>query len=47
MNYEYFMEKVLILAEKALSKGEFPVGCVIVYENKVLASDHEYIRKDL
>ena len=38
MNYEYFMEKVLILAEKALSKGEFPVGCVIVYENKVLAS---------
>jgi len=38
MNYEYFMEKVLILAEKALSKGEFPVGCVMVYENKVLAS---------
>ena len=38
MNYEYFMEKVLILAEKALSKGEFPVGCVMVYENKVLVS---------
>jgi len=38
MNYEYFMEKVLILAEKALSKGEFPVGCMMVYENKVLVS---------
>lgn len=38
MKYEYFMEKVLILAEKALSKGEFPVGCVMVYENKVLVS---------
>ncbi len=38
MNYKYFMGKVLILAEKALSKGEFPVGCVMVYENKVLVS---------
>lgn len=38
MNYEYFMGKVLILAEKALSKGEFPVGCVMVYENKIVAS---------
>jgi len=38
MNYEYFMGEVLILAEKALSKGEFPVGCVMVYENKVLVS---------
>ncbi|MBW2250933.1 MAG: nucleoside deaminase [Deltaproteobacteria bacterium] len=38
MNYEYFMKKALNLAEKALSKGEFPVGCVMVYENKVLVS---------
>lgn len=38
MNYEYFMRKALNLAEKALSKGEFPVGCVMVYQNKVLAS---------
>ncbi|MDY6793594.1 MAG: nucleoside deaminase [Thermodesulfobacteriota bacterium] len=38
MNYEYFMKKALILAEKALLKGEFPVGCVMVYQNKVLAS---------
>ncbi len=38
MNYEYFMRKALNLAEKALSKGEFPVGCVMVYQNKVLVS---------
>ena len=38
MNYEYFMKKALKLAEKALSKGEFPVGCVMVYQNQVLVS---------
>ncbi|MBW2590669.1 MAG: nucleoside deaminase [Deltaproteobacteria bacterium] len=38
MNYEYFMRKALNLAEKALSKGEFPVGCVMVYQNKVLVT---------
>lgn len=38
MNYEYFMKKALNLAEKALSKGEFPVGCVMVYQNKVLVT---------
>jgi len=38
MNYEYFMKKALSLAEKALSKGEFPVGCVMVYQNKVIVS---------
>ena len=38
MNYEYFMRKALKLAEKALLNGEFPVGCVMVYEDKVLVS---------
>ncbi|MCP4367319.1 MAG: nucleoside deaminase [Deltaproteobacteria bacterium] len=38
MNYEYFMMKALTLAEKAFSKGEFPVGCVMVYQNKVIVS---------
>ena len=36
MNYEYFMEKALVLAENALSQGEFPVGCVIVYNDEVI-----------
>ena len=31
------MKKALMLAEKALSAGEFPVGCVLVYENRVIA----------
>lgn len=40
MNYKYFMEKALEQAEKALSVGEFPVGCVIVYQNKIVASNY-------
>ena len=38
MNYEYFMKRAINLAQKALSKGEFPVGCVMVYQDKVLVS---------
>jgi len=38
MDYEYFMGKALELAGKALLAGEFPVGCVMVYQNKVLVS---------
>ena len=38
MDYEYFMGKALELAGKALSAGEFPVGCVMVYQNKILVS---------
>ncbi|MBW1649874.1 MAG: nucleoside deaminase [Deltaproteobacteria bacterium] len=37
MNYEYFMEKALEEAKKSLNAGEFPVGCVIVYDNEVIA----------
>lgn len=38
MDYPYFMKKALNEAENALSRGEFPVGCVLVYENEVLVS---------
>jgi tRNA(adenine34) deaminase len=38
MDYEYFMKKALDRAEHALSAGEFPVGCVIVHQNKILAT---------
>ena len=38
MDYEFFMSKALDEARKALSMGEFPVGCVIVYENRVLVT---------
>jgi len=38
MDYEYFMKKALDEAKKALSAGEFPVGCVLVYQGRILVS---------
>ena len=38
MDYAYFMSKALEEAHRALGMGEFPVGCVIVYENRVLVT---------
>jgi len=34
------MQKALDEARQALSQGEFPVGCVIAYENRALAAGH-------
>ena len=36
MDYEFFMKKALDQAEQALAAGEFPVGCVLVYQDKIL-----------
>ena len=38
MDYEFFMKKALKQAEKALSAGEFPVGCVITHQGRILAN---------
>ena len=38
MDYEYFMGLALEQAQKAFDKGEFPVGCVIVQDENVIAS---------
>lgn len=38
MSDETFMQQALALAEQALAAGEFPVGCVFVFENRVVAS---------
>jgi len=38
MNYEYFMKKALNQAKTALSAGEFPVGCVVVHEDRILTT---------
>lgn len=38
MNNEHFMKEAIALAKKALSEGEFPVGCVIVFNNKIIAT---------
>jgi len=38
MDNNYFMRKALEQAEKALSRKEFPVGCILVYEGRILAT---------
>jgi tRNA(adenine34) deaminase len=38
MDYEYFMKKALDQARTALDAGEFPVGCVLVNQNRILAT---------
>ncbi|MCF6248242.1 MAG: nucleoside deaminase [Desulfobacula sp.] len=39
LKYEMYMELALEQAQKAFVKGEFPVGCVIVQQGQVIASD--------
>jgi tRNA(adenine34) deaminase len=38
MDYERFMKKALDQARKALEAGEFPVGCVLVYQDRVIVN---------
>jgi tRNA(adenine34) deaminase len=38
MNHEYYMKEALGLAETAFKEGEFPVGAILVYKNKILAT---------
>ena len=38
MDYELFMSAALAEAEKALAEGEFPVGCVLVSANQIVAT---------
>jgi tRNA(adenine34) deaminase len=38
MNHEYYMREALALAETALKEREFPVGAILVYKNKILAT---------
>lgn len=37
MDHQYFMEEALKHAREALSRGEFPVGCVLVHEGEIVA----------
>ena len=37
---EYFMKKALAEAKTAFSKGEVPVGAVVVAENRIIARAH-------
>lgn len=38
MDYEHFMKAALAEARKALAAGEFPVGCVLVAGNRIVAA---------
>jgi tRNA(adenine34) deaminase len=38
MDHDYFMKKALDQARHALDAGDFPVGCVLVGDGKVLAT---------
>lgn len=40
MNYEHFMGKALDQSRQALSAGEFPVGCVMVYQDRILVTGY-------
>ena len=37
IRHEYFMGQALVEARSAFDAGEFPVGCVIVYRDRVVA----------
>ncbi len=41
----YYMGKALSLAERAFDENEIPIGCVIVYENKVIAKAYNQVEK--
>ena len=38
MDYRYYMKKALDQAKHALAQGEFPVGCVMVYQDQILVN---------
>lgn len=40
MSHETFMREALAEAQLALTEGELPVGCVIVYNNEIIARAH-------
>jgi tRNA(adenine34) deaminase len=37
MDYDHFMDEALKEARKALARGEFPVGCVMVHRGQIVA----------
>lgn len=40
---EHYMKLALREAEKAYDEGECPVGCIIVFENRIIAKSHNQI----
>ena len=42
---EYFMQKALAEAQKALDEDEIPIGAVVVYENKIIGKGYNQTEK--
>lgn len=40
MEHEYFMQKAIEEAQKAAAIMEVPIGCIIVYDNKIIGQGH-------
>lgn len=40
MDYDYYMKEALKEAKKAYNKGEIPIGCVIIKDDKIIARAH-------
>lgn len=40
-----YMGKALSLAERAFDEDEVPIGCIIVYENKIIAKAYNQVEK--
>jgi len=37
MDHEFFMREALVSARRALKRNEFPVGCVLVHQGRIIA----------
>ena len=44
-SHNYFMKEALKEAKKALEKGEVPVGCIIVCNEKIIARAHNFTQR--
>ena len=43
MDHEIWMKQALKVAQKGLSQGEVPVGCVLVYKGEVISEGHNEV----
>ena len=44
--HQKYMKQALRQAKKAYENGDVPIGCIIVYEGKVIARDYNRRNKD-
>jgi tRNA(adenine34) deaminase len=42
---EYFMQRAIAEAQKAMEEDEIPIGAVVVYENRIIGKGHNQTEK--